>query len=451
MRYWPGRFCSLMFFLYSVIFTLGALAAAPYALWRTRRLSSRRTWWHERWGRLPSEFCQSQPGSIWIHAVSVGETLAVARLIRALQQKLPERKIFLSHVTPTGREAGEKRLPLVAGRFYLPFDWLACVSRATACLKPALLLIAETELWPNLLLGAHRSGARVVLVNARLSDRSFRGYRLFRFFMRRVLENVDWVFAQTQRDRERFCAIGADPERVLVTGNLKFDAPLPETRGFPEALKQALIQAQKRPVAAAASTMAGEEEEVLKAWSAIRHAHPRSLLILAPRHPERFDQVARLLAVREIPFLRRSALPNDAAEIASQLAPACVLLLDSIGELGAVFSGVDVAFMGGSLVPAGGHNLLEPAQWGKPVIFGPHMESFRDVAGAFLEAGAAIRCANAEQLSSSLLRLFADERQRKAMGEAGRSLMKQHAGATDRIAAQLVSLLEAGTTPPDPQ
>jgi 3-deoxy-D-manno-octulosonic-acid transferase len=432
-----------MFFLYSLIFTLGALFASPYAWWRTRRLPSRQIWWRERWGQLPAEFCQLHSGSIWVHAVSVGETLAVARLVRALQQKLPERRIFLSHVTPTGREAGEKRLPPIAGRFYLPFDWARCVRRALVCLKPGLLLIAETELWPNLLLQTHRSGARIVLVNARLSDRSFRGYRVFRFFMRRVLENIDGIFVQTPRDRDRFCAIGANPEHVVVAGNVKFDARPPATAGFPDSLQKALTAAGKHPVAAAASTMPGEEEEVLKAWSAVRHAYPRGMLILVPRHPERFDQVARLLEVREVPFVRRSSLTADAAAIAPELATPSVLLLDSIGELGAVFSAVDVAFMGGSLVPTGGHNLIEPALWGKPVIFGPHMESFRDVASAFLEAGAAIRCANAEQLSASLLRLFADEEQRKAMGEAGRSLMEKNSGATDRVIERLVSLLQA--------
>jgi 3-deoxy-D-manno-octulosonic-acid transferase len=221
-----------VFFLYSLVFTLGVVLAVPYYIWRYRKSSLLRKSWRERLGSLRAEYRQERRGAIWTHAVSVGETLAVAGLVRALQERYPERKIFLSHTTPTGRDTGEKRLPGVAGRFYLPLDWGLCTRRALHCIKPELLIVVETELWPNLLRTAHRSGARVVLVNARISDQSFPGYRFFRFLMRRIFENVDSIFAQTPRDADRLRAIGAAPDRVIVAGNLKFDGRPPETASF---------------------------------------------------------------------------------------------------------------------------------------------------------------------------------------------------------------------------
>jgi 3-deoxy-D-manno-octulosonic-acid transferase len=431
-----------MFFLYSLVFTLGVVLAAPYYVWRYRRTSLLRNSWRERLGYLPAHFRQERRGAIWIHAVSVGETLAVAGLVRALVERYPERKSFISHVTPTGREAGETRLPGVAGRFYLPLDWSTCTRRALDCLKPGLLIIVETELWPNLLRMAHRSGARVALVNARISDRSFPGYRFFRPFIRSVFENVDLAFAQTPRDAERLCAIGAAPGRVMVAGNLKFDGQPPETGGFARSLKRALTAASRDPVMVAASTMAGEEELVLRAWREIYRSYPQSLLILAPRHPARFERVAQLLASQGVSFVLRTLLPEDTNQAAALLASPAVLLLDTLGELAGHFELADVVFMGGSLVPTGGHNLLEPAQCGKPVIFGPHMENFRDAADTFLEAGAAIRVQTWSELSTQTIRLLQDEKQRVAMGTAARETVEKGRGATARILQGLSRLID---------
>ncbi len=229
-----------MYFLYSLLFTFGLILTAPYYLWRLRSRSGGMkggAGWRERLGLLSfvpgdgkpatgNRQPETAPGSIWVHAVSVGETLAVVPLVKELQRLYPDRKIFLSHVTPAGRQASESKLPGVAGRFYLPLDWRWAADNAVERVRPALLVIVETELWPNLLRSAHQSGAKVALVNARLSERSFRGYRLARPFMKRVLENIDWIGAQTASDAERFRALGAKPERVEITGNVKFDAAL---------------------------------------------------------------------------------------------------------------------------------------------------------------------------------------------------------------------------------
>ncbi|HEV2418913.1 MAG TPA: 3-deoxy-D-manno-octulosonic acid transferase [Terriglobia bacterium] len=431
-----------MYFVYSLLFVLGAIVLAPYYAWRYRKTPLLRASWRDRLGWISAR--PARPGSIWVHAVSVGETLAVAGLVEQLAARFPGREIFISHVTPTGREAGEKRLPQLAGRFFLPLDLAGPMRRAMRRLRPALLIIVETELWPHLLRAAHQAGARVALVNARLSDRSFRGYRLGRPLMRRVLEDVDLIMAQTPGDAGRFREIGAAPERVGMAGNLKFDSRPPGSSPIVTALKPALAGAGRAPVLVAASTMPGEEELVLRVWNAVRERYPQALLILVPRHPARFDQVARLLeqqAGQGREYVRRAALATDSAELLLQLARPSVLLLDTLGELQSVFELADVVFIGGSLVPTGGHNLLEPAWWAKPVIFGPHMENFRDAARIFLKAGGAVQAQDADHLGDEILNLFGDEARRKSIGQAARAVIERESGATARILERLAALL----------
>ena len=432
-----------MFLLYSLLFTCGLLLAAPYYLWRLRGNILSAAGWGERFGSLPEAFQQTEPGAVWIHAVSVGETLAVVGLIRELQQRYPGRKIFVSHVTPAGRQAGQRRLPGVAGQFFLPLDWKWSVSRALDRIRPGLLVIAETELWPNLLWAAHERDARVVLVNGRVSDRSFRRYRLVRGFMRRVLGGVDRICAQTNLDAERFRSLGAAPERVVVAGNLKFDFDPPHLGDFPVLLRKGLEAAGRQPIVVAASTMPGEEALLLPAWAEIQGRYPQALLILAPRHPARFAEVMTLLRGRGVEFVARTNLQADPHEIASQLATAGILLLDTIGELAAIFELADVVFMGGSLVPTGGHNLLEPAFWAKPIIFGPHMDNFRDMARLFLESGAGIQVADAAKLGAAALGLFDDPSRAKKLGAAARAVLDRERGATERVLEQLKKWLDS--------
>ncbi|HEX5481370.1 MAG TPA: 3-deoxy-D-manno-octulosonic acid transferase [Terriglobia bacterium] len=429
-----------MFLAYSLLLTAGVLLIAPFYIWRYRKTPFLRKSWRERLGFLPASFQQAESGAIWIHAVSVGETLAIAGLVEGIQKRYPGRKIFMSHVTPTGREAGEKRFPELAGRFYLPLDWRGPVRRALHDLCPELLLIVETELWPNLLREAHRSGAKVVVVNARLSRRSLRGYRTFRFFMRRVFENIDFIFAQSAEDAQRFVEAGAPSERIAAAGNIKFDVPPPPHRDFTGLMKDALAGASRTPVFVAASTMPGEEELVLEAWNAIQRRHPRALMILAPRHPARFDEVARILQSQSGGFIRRTALAGT--EIERQLASPGILLLDTIGELASIFELADVVFMGGTLVATGGHNPIEPAQWSKPILFGPHMENFRDIARIFLDAHAALRVKNSRDLGQEVVKLMADSARRQALGETARRTVDRESGATRRTMDGISGLLE---------
>lgn len=431
-----------MFLIYSLVFVVCAFLLAPYYAWRYRKTSYLRRYWRERLGFLPVEIQPSRPGAIWVHAVSVGETLAVAGLVEALAGRRPERDIFMSHITPTGREMGEKRLPKLAGRFYLPLDLSRPLRRVMKRLQPAMLLIVETELWPSLLRTAHEYGVRVVVVNARLSDRSLRGYRFFRPLMKRVLSNVDLIIAQTPGDAERFREIGARPERVLMMGNLKFDVQPPSGCEFAMELKNALASLHRAPVLVAASTMPGEEELVLRAWSAVRCRFPRALLILAPRHPARFDQVADLFTSHGHALVKRSSLAGEKSELCRQLATAEVLLLDSLGELAAVFEHSDAVFMGGSMVPTGGHNLLEAAWWGKPVVFGPHMENFRDAARTLLAARAAIQVRNASELEREIIGLLEDDERRRAIGEAAREVVRRGSGAGKRVLERIEALLD---------
>jgi len=432
----------MMYLIYSFLVTLGVLLTAPYYVWKRRdELAGRR--WRERFGLLPESFQQAERGAIWIHAVSVGETLAVVRLARELQQLFPERKIFLSSVTPAGRAAGESRLPSVAGRFYLPMDWRGAVGAALKRIRPSLLVIVETELWPNLLRASHESGARIILVNGRLSPRSFPRYRLVRPLMRRVLEYVDVICAQTEADAERFRDLGAAPERVVLAGNLKFDAEPPRAGDFSRLVGKAAKAAGRGPIMMAASTMSGEEPMVLSAWSKIRACYRQALLILAPRHPARFGEVTRILANSGRSHIRRTHLAPREAEVSSQLAAPEILLLDSIGELAGILELADVVFMGGSLVPTGGHNILEAAYWAKPVVFGPHMENFQDIARLFLEAKACVQVQDEEELAESVLKLFGDRAAAERLGERGKHVLERQTGATARVLEQIQHLLNS--------
>jgi 3-deoxy-D-manno-octulosonic-acid transferase len=437
----------IMYLVYSLLFSLGVILAAPYYLWRLRgNLRSMR--WRERFGLLPASFQQARREAIWVHAVSVGETQAVVGLVRELQKSFPGRSIYLSHVTPAGREAGTHWLPEVAGRFYLPLDWRWSVRRALERIRPALMVIVETELWPNLLREAQRFGTRIVIANARLSDRSFRRYRLAGPFMRRVLANVDRICAQSAMDTERFLKIGARPEQVAPTGNLKFDAGPPQLGGIARLLAKGLKRAGRGPVLIAASTMPGEEALVLRAWDNVRNRSPHALLVLAPRHPARFQEVEQMLVADGRNLVRRTTLETDVEALAAQLASPEILLLDSIGELAGIFELADVVFVGGSLVPTGGHNVLEPAYWSKPIIFGPYMHNFRDIAQLFVESEAAIQIRTADELAREALRLLGDVETSRALGAKANQLLERESGATRRVMDEIAKLLDSEISVP---
>jgi len=368
---------------------------------------------------------------IWLHAVSVGETRATEPLVKALAAAHPECQILLTHMTPTGRETGEQLFGDRVMRCYLPYDLPACVGAFLRHFRPRIGILMETELWPNLIRASRSTGIPLYLVNARLSERSARRYARALSLTREVLASLTAVGAQTEADAERLRALGA--RSVVVTGNLKFDrGPQPRDQELGTHLREQFLGKgadvapdtvpEKRAVFLAASTREGEEELVLDTLSKLP---PPVLIVIVPRHPQRFDGVARLLQARGVQFQRRSE--------AQPVRPATrVVLGDSMGELFAYYLACDVAFVGGSLLPLGGQNLLEPCAAGVPVVIGPHTFNFVEATRLAVDAGAAIRVADANELGTVLVALLADSARRKAMGSAGRALMLQHQGATAR-------------------
>ena len=423
-----------MHFLYSAALVCYALLMAPRLLCEAVRHRKYVGTMRERWGRLPADVNPAGRPSIWIHAVSVGEVQAARTLIPGLRDRYPDHPLWLSTTTQTGR-AVAARVEGVDGLFYFPLDLPAAVDRVLDRVRPALFLAVETELWPNLLRRCARRGVRTMLVNGRVSDRSYPRYRLVRRLFRRVLADVDRYCAQSEESARRLVALGAPADRVATTGNLKFDAAPPPSSGPRSELLRALRFARGRPVVMAASTHPGEEGPVLDAWRRLRARAPGRFLVLAPRHPERAAEVAALAAERGIAVVRRSRLPAAGA------GPADVVVLDTVGELAAAFGMATVVFLGGSLAPVGGHNVIEPAAWGKPVVFGPHMQNFAEIADLFLANCAARRIAGAEELEPVLEELLSDPRERAALGAAARSLVAANRGAAARSLAEIAAVL----------
>ena len=426
-----------MYFLYSLAIIGYAILLAPRLLYDAVRHGKYLGTLRERWGRLPAAINPREVPSIWIHAVSVGEVLATGALIPALRDRYPDHPLWLSTTTQTGRAAAT-RLDGVDGLFYFPFDLSPVVARVLDRVRPQLFVMVDTELWPTLLRHCTLRGVKTILVNGRISDRSYPRYRLVRPFFRHVLAGVDRCCAQSEESGRRLIDLGALPTRVTVTGNLKFDIlPLSDSRlpWVRDGVLRAFRIAEGRTVVIAASTHPGEETPVLEAFARIRRADPTALLVVAPRHPERCGEVTALAAGYGLETVRRSELPVDGAP------RAVVVVLDTVGELATLFQIATVVFLGGSLVPAGGHNVLEPAAWGKPVVFGPHMENFAEIAELFLTNRAAYQIPSADALEPALSTLLGDPVQRAALGAAARALVGANRGATDRTLAAMAALL----------
>lgn len=404
-----------MYLIYTTALTLGLVVTLPYYAVRFRKyLPTLR----ERMGFVDPV---GGPQPVWIHAVSVGELRAVDPLIRALRHRRAGQPLVLSTTTPTGRALAMKRGD-VDRVVYFPLDLPGAIRRALGRIDPAMVIIAETEIWPNFLRMCARRRVPVFLLNGRVSDRSFGRYRLARRWLGRVLDDYVLLGMQSAGDAERIRDLGARDDRVAVFGNLKYDVDrTPE--GVEPALRSALEAWQ--PLIIAASTAAGEEKLVLEAFRRLAERHRAAKLLLAPRRTDRFDEVARLLDAEGFAWCRRSTLQSG-------LEGARVLLLDTIGELSALFELGSVVFMGGTLVPRGGHNILEAVRFGKPVLFGPHMDNFRDMAREFLGVDAAVQVKDPADLASQLDRLLADPARARSMAEAGQRLILKNRGATDR-------------------
>jgi 3-deoxy-D-manno-octulosonic-acid transferase len=419
--------------LYNVVLALGFVIGLPWFLWKGRSSGKYLRTFRERMGRLPVYLNLDGDRSIWIHAVSVGEVLAARPLVPALRERFPGHRIFLSTTTVTGNEVAKKSIRGLDGLFFAPFDFPHAVRRALEVVNPALLLLVETELWPNLIHEASRRGARVALVNGRISPRSFPRYKRLGRFLSRVLSEIDLFLMQGETHAERIRAMAAPPERVRVTGNLKFDAV--EAGRPPERLARLIQSGPPRPLWVAGSTVQGEEPLVLAAFHRVRERVPNARLLVAPRHPERFAEAQRLVESAGFRCERRSALgPGGWSNGA-------VLLLDTLGELAHVYALASVVFVGGSLVASGGHNILEPAVAGKPVLVGPHMENFQEIADTFRAEGAIVQVASADELGREVADLLLDEPRRRELGERARGLVGRNRGAVGRTTDALVPLL----------
>jgi 3-deoxy-D-manno-octulosonic-acid transferase len=392
--------------------------------------------WRERFGFFPDPGIR---GSIWVHAVSLGEVNAAVPLIEALMRRYRDSRFVITTVTPTG---SDRVLQLFGDRVfhvYLPYDLTSAVKRFLDRVQPRLAVIMETEIWPNLFMTCAERGISIVIANARLSEKSLRGYWPIQPLARRAIRCASFVAAQSASDEERLRALGAPESRLAVVGNLKFDMTVP--RGARERGAAFRVAAGgARPVWIAASTHEGEELVVLKAHAAVLRRFPDALLLIAPRHPERFKPVA--LACRAYGFQTATRSENGGADTACQC-----FVADSMGELITFYAAADVAFVGGSLAPVGGHNLLEPAALERPVVVGPHTFNFAEVTEDLIEAGAVIRIEDGEELGPTIVRLLARDVERRSMGEAARAVMERERGAVDRTMAIVERVLVSGDRP----
>jgi 3-deoxy-D-manno-octulosonic-acid transferase len=415
----------LLLAFYSALLWLLVPITLYHLVWRGLRQREYLLRWSERYAQLES-LPDLPPGALWVHAVSVGEVNAAIPLINALRLRHPERPLLVTTITPTGSARVRALWGDAVHHVYLPYDLHGMVRRFLERVRPALAVVIETELWPNLFVACARADVPVVIANARLSERSLRGYRWMAPLIRLALSGVRLVAAQSEADAARFRVLAGDDVRIQVTGNLKFDQPLPQ------ASREEAIGWRKaggvRPIWVAASTHADEEAAVLEAHQRLRETHPTALLLWAPRHPERFGAVAA--RVRDAGFALRRRSVERAPD-----ARCDVFLIDSLGELPGFLAAGDVAFVGGSLCDVGGHNLLEPAALGVPVLSGPHTFNFAEITRLLKDVGALEIVADAEQLALAVAGLIDHPEDARARGRAGRQRIDRERGALERTLA----------------
>ncbi|MFZ0522141.1 MAG: 3-deoxy-D-manno-octulosonic acid transferase [Candidatus Acidiferrales bacterium] len=440
-----------MYFFYRILTAAGMFILAPYFALRGWRAGEPARALRERLGSLPPEIAaraataagakDSSAGPIWIHAVSVGEVLAAKPLIEGLQRRFPGRAIFVSTTTETGQRLARERLQSADGIFYFPLDWVVPVRRALRAIHPALVIIMETEIWPNFLREANRAGVSVIFANARISEKSFARFQRWEFlvgaFFARTMRDAHLFLAQTPEDSARLLAMGADEDRIEVTGNLKYDAEPPAIGRFGTWLEEQIRRQERWPVLVAGSVVAGEEDAVLAAYDLVQRQWRHTLLILAPRKPAQFDAAAEIVAAGGWKVVRRSQL-DSAATLDDDTD---VLLLDSIGELAGLYSLADATFVGGSLAPSGGHNILEPAWFARPPVFGASMENFHEMADQFLDAHAGVQVTSGQGLGKVWIQLIQDDTMRERMGKIARAISERNRGATERSLDRIAGIL----------
>jgi 3-deoxy-D-manno-octulosonic-acid transferase len=455
-----------VYFIYSLLLGIAAVVLTPYWLVQGLRHGKYFSNLFERLGFYYPSFKTgtNRPGAILLHAVSVGEVLSGISLARRLKEAYPERPLVISTTTITGNKLARERIPFADAIIYFPLDWAFCVRRAVNAIKPALIIILETEIWPNFLRQARRRNIPVVFVSGRISDRSFLRYQKYlgafgfflRPFLKRALADPSMFLMQSEKDAERIRFLGAPADHVRASGNLKYDQDIPEPTPVSHWLEAEVLRTGRTPVIVAGSVVATEEPLALIAFGTLQGEYPNALLVLAPRKPERFDAAADFIHESRRTFLRRSQLPiqrsSNGASASSSAATVIpknvtVLLLDSIGELASVYRCADGVFVGGSLVPSGGHNILEPAAFGKIPVFGPSMENFSEMASRFVSAGAAVQVESPEDAGVAWIELFRDPDRMRAMGETARALVEDSRGATDRALALISEFLNEHGAP----
>jgi len=440
-----------MYFFYRILTAVGMLLLVPYYALRTWSRGEPSRALAERLGSLPPEIAaragaasatgDSAARPVWIHAVSVGEVLAAKPLVDGLKQRFPQRAVFVSTTTETGQRLARERLQSADAIFYFPLDWIVPVRRALRAMRPALVIVMETEIWPNFLREARHLGVPVVFANARISERSFARYSRWKFlvgeFYARVLQDGERFLAQTPEDAARLSEMGAPEGTVETTGNLKYDCEQPAVGPFGIWLEDQIRRQERWPVVIAGSVVAEEEQAVLAAYDIVQRQWRHALLILAPRKPDRFEAALEIATSDGWHAVRRSTI-----DLAAPLGEnADVIVLDSIGELAGIYLFGDGVFVGGSLVPAGGHNILEPAWFAKPPVFGPSMENFRDMASQFLSAQAAVQVTSGPQLGAVWVQLIENNTLREHMGKAALQLSERNRGATARALDRIAEVL----------
>jgi 3-deoxy-D-manno-octulosonic-acid transferase len=421
---------------------------ALYLLYRGTRDPRYFAGFPQRLGFLDASVDTTGSGGVWFHAVSVGEVLSAVALIRALREWQPDLPVYVSTATLAGRSTAEQRLKGIAdGVFFAPLDYRSVVRRVLRALRPAAVVILETEIWPNLYREAKRSGASLVVVNGRISDRALPRYLRWKGLFRHVLRWPDAILTQSEEDRRRYIAAGAPDKLVNTAGNLKYDftppaAVAPEIRDFLNRVKPAQVWVAASTMPPAAPGEPDEDDAVIAAFLELASAHARLLLILAPRRPERFAEAAEKVARAGVRIVRRSALQEATLELPG------VLLLDSIGEMAPLFAHANAVFMGGTLVNRGGHNILEPACFAKPVVIGPHMENFAEIVREFSAAGAVVRIERPDQLAGAIDALLADAGRAVEIGRRAGDLARSKRGVVDGVAHRIAEALSDGV--PDP-
>lgn len=423
--------------VYNACFAVFALLYLPLFVWRGKHRSG----WRARLGWVPAQLRQRLTGrpTVWVHGVSVGEIVQAFRLISALREKRDQTVFVITATTERGLEVARRLKDEEDVVLPFPVDLLGSVRRFTDAVAPRALVILETEIWPNLIFELSARAVPVYIVNGRISDRAIGGYRRVRPFMRTVLRRVAAIGAQDELSRSRFVELGADEARVRVTGNLKFDWQPPSPQPAVESAARAALGAGTK-LFVAGSTHEGEESAILSMWPRLQRAVPGLKLVLAPRHPERCAAVEAQARRLGVPLQRLS-------QVGAAPGAATAMLLDTMGSLAAWYRFADAVFVGGSLVPVGGHNLVEPAYFEKPVLFGPHMENFKEMASAFASAEAGRRVGTAEELERCLIALLTDPNAAQRMGRRAKELVLRNQGATERtLETVLFTLNDRRTT-----